>query len=1594
VQTHSPFQPGDVVRDRDTQVDYIVENISAALGVGYISWKLIGVLNDHIQEIQTKSDDEFEQGYLRLVANTARREPQLILQELRQDMEKVLGRDKIIESQINQPENAVLRDLLYVARSADEENFDRGLVELAENLVYGIQGKPSKSVIRQILLDTGSNMENEFLEDLVHRIDAQTTNIATRGGYRRIVDGSMYHDFRQFMTDEFSLAREAGLTNQRRAFSELPTLTGLERELLGKVLKDREFGEQDYGWPELSQTAKGLDRTLLVAREMFKELTGRPMSKTFEATIRAQHREAREMLERGRETPLAQMLLKTSKVNEAKASSLTRPGKWSKFGGIFNRTARGERMLRSGPFQYLRGIRPRTTGLRHARELSVFRPGFNWRSLIDGKHFSSHRDTNKVRVYSVDRNTFINDLLGRNRFELQNQTMSLTDVGALDTLKAGLQHDSVLLPLPKLQELIKQRETGDVMKLDEILHTSSRLQQSLQHDARETLLAEHGVNQTGQRVLEVFMDREQFKRALSPGHAQGLSEYAQTIPTVEGKHRVWVMDTHDGQTIAGDLHRLVESVESGRFKLGGRGLQYTDIEHPIHDLTRIQKGSGTFHPLIDSPTSITTIEDYKKLVGSFPVISSLEARHIEQGAGKAQVIEAVQAQRLAVAQIRNPNTTSELKMLATNLRSTTIEDQLQLVRNFYGGRSMILDIETAPINGRWQTTEVAGILHTGEQFAASKFTNNTQRADAIIGLARHVAQVDVVASHTAYDPDQLISEARLLIHSLSPTKQIELTEAIKELENARNTKWLDLTVLHQLRPGGAANQVNQQLLAMKHLTGLDRIERHTAISDSEQAWKLARQAQPEVLEALNNIQLSAEHQAHPLLMLETDPRGMRFGRVVGIEGYKELQEFGGKPGGAAALVREYSPQQVNGQWVFKPMPLAYEEQAESVHALVGMLSRSGTVVNSENWATHRPIWEHAMDELSGRELRHLFQVRNFRPWDTAGGLRPEIAMDIGPLSLIQYRARYEALNNIGEIQNIARGLRDAAITSVEQRTGAAYKPAAEDFLAAAVHKWSGTMELPGKLPESRAYYRHTLEGEMLDMLQSGGRPALTGNTAHGRLMNSEVGSFLYSTIKQAQNGEQPFLPQGILLHAEEMAIERFGQNMKPKSFGYRLGGELAGTRVSFKLGRFTHQDIHQAADTLGSWGADMLLELNRETDGAGEATKFFGRMGWSPERMAEIRQTVQEVRDIHGVEHWNVEGWKRLMTSMSPDQSPQERLLAQAMNELQTSPRGLYGALTELISKRQAGMIQADGQHHALIEEGDRLLQHLEQARNQGLTKAQDIFRLGFTTFAEERGEQGTRFLEDMGRDMNEVLGHIADFNGQDLAEIVKRTQQTMAEHQGVVEEEQAWELAMDAAKGLQGFEATGAMLSSLRGHDQALPQTVKTTNENLEREATHRAMKAGQLTAQDVSSRTEREIMQEVINNFRTTKVFAGLRVPLLAVGGVLGLLAAVAPHDDHFSQGQRSDRMDFTQPYAARYAEIPGNSRIQRAWAGDPSPWQLDITFEGFVQHQRQHEDLMRQVYDAINGEVDVRANHTQIDDLRSTDHRMSSRELIRRI
>jgi hypothetical protein len=1231
--------------------------------------------------------------------------------------------------------------------------------------------------------------------------------------------------------------------------------------------------------------------------------------------------------------------------------------------------------------------------------------------------------------------------------------------------EAALEHTQSLLINPQdLRKIVTAKEAGQAMDLSNVIRNNEYFQSLLAPEARAQLRAAHypmnvagHMHGNGPRMLDVYLpnmeDIAYHKRsAMRLSHVMASEERSPTdrilrylnlhLPLADPtRERVFQMDIQDtaGRTVRSlahtDLETLYKQLERERQTGQQVALHHTSVVRGKLDFSR-----GPIE-LEHSLSELKTLFDRKKmqeakvdLGNPKSVLNALRERVAPPGTPDAKFsriwiqpvkqsnersLEGIVAQqRIAISVLKKAKGDKELKVLGTNITESSVAHQLTLTEAFFRRPEdrLVVDIETLQERtdnpDLWFMRSMAW-GRTADLKSITRKRDTTRpltRAKAILQLVEEIKNSKVVASHGSLDPNQLVFEARRLSSDpsvLAKGLSNKLLEAAAVLEEARRSKWLDLTLVHSLRTGESLRSVNQSYLTLKFLRdqeGRPVYERHDEHMDVFHALQLADQGQEDIMQQLAAVRKAGLHEGDDVQkmgvkLLGVEPLSNKYSRVFAIEGLHEGVGAQGQPV-VFAHFREFSPVMEGGRVQFKPNDLRWTEEHESVNALEAAIADGTAVVDSRNWGKMKPLYEASQKNLSARELRQAINPLARRPYDPIQSYSRSVMRDLGPMSEVSYAARFKAREMFPQLeaemsrQQIAKGetLENVMESSIQRLLDGMGSDWSETLKPYVAHELR-TMRT------SQSYKQRLTDSKVSDI---------------AALMELPYGRLKYEAIRAQQTeGKGALVPtlMDMILRSdmsEKGATETFDA-------GLQLSVSLGRTSVGLKYGDGSTRYIEKQSRKLDSLAAEFLLEMTRDDKRKGTPhAAVLEAMGYNPEQVESIKQAVEQMRANHGVDDLSIREWKQMIERLTyihegDDTAP--GLLRTVMKDLRYSEHGVQGALIEAVNKRQLQLLSstADEESELKAARADKVLKTLGELKNMDMSAA-DMHRVAFTM---HQGED----LEFMRQKYDvESTKYVLDLTQQD-AERIKEQAEAMHHALAVSGDRDIFDLsdAIDSSihsawdEGHKGMQANQHAVGLMRGqmeaaavHRQAMADMGLTVTGDAMKDTTAQTLAEGMNAAQAAganaaagSKRTVQDATHEaVLVAGRGIKSFENLRTPLYLIGGALALLAAKEPYDDAFSQGKTSKGLGFIAPHAAKYAEIPGTNLTHTVWNGDPQPFRLDITFSGFVDSKHGQEQLVRHVFNTVDSHMEIRSNTTQVEDERAQNHRRQSRELLRSV
>lgn len=1682
-QVHANYRPGDVVRDRQTDVDYVIQATAFVAVGGYFLYHLVSVFDDQWRREIAENSIQFGSRFMPVIENVKRRDPNSVLLDLRNQMSEFMQHDKDLVSKLADPENVHLRDLLYLSGEASESTFHKGVQQLAHDLVSASGGRPSKHTIRQIIQETahGSSLSQEMIDSLVDRAHKAMVSTSKSMGHRAVSTTTQADIRRMISSGELKVLSGMGMLGDVEG--RFANLKPYERQLVNDVFNPSSTMSQLLKghpfWEAVDAQQDKMERISLVISEWMRAHNGQASSLPFQQLVQRQTKRAARMAAHGRTHPLAQMVLIGAGLREAEEGIVMRDRTGvvdDAFGWLRRYSQKDMKAFESGrpwgKFHFLQGTRPRISMYARDKDLSMMRNAVDWGAVLDNLNSGAGRNKRLVRLHSLDKSTLFNDLLRNKRVTLDGGStwLNMRDKGVSQQVSEALgfamgerathSTQSLLLNTQSLRQLIHNRHT-DALDLTGLVHESNYYQTLLDERARAQVRAVHYPlrnNMSGQflangdPVAEIWAatQRGVLPNVNGPARAmeilQGQDHAVSKIlqftgldrQPEQGLHRVFLAKIHgqaEQQTYAAEhLHDLFHHLQTSGMSLTPKDVQlhYKDVsisvlerlrKNKINDrvfVSDILSGRGESHvgtPVLDSEALLARAHK-TNMADPQAIVQALAQARIAPGASgrvRAMLIQPQRAsrpvpvselqnmmanQRVAVAVLkRSVDNQQEVKIVGTNLLETTVEQQLDLTHMFLTQHTdrLVVDIETRRLrDGQWTTKQISWGAQADLKQISNVWTKNSQeRAQAIVRFAQAADKVSVVASQGSFDPYQLITEARSLLNDpeVKAVTKANLQQAVTTLEASVKTKWLDLSFMNSLRTGERASATNQSYLSLKYLrdaNGVPVYERHTSHYDVLHALQLTNVHAEDLMENVRQLRegglTRGGQAAQGQMFLGTQPMNAKYGQVYGLEGVHEAVG----PTGANqvyAHYRAYTPVR-QGQGVhFLPETHTWVERHESVNALAAGMGHDDALVSADTWGAFHALYEKGQIDLAEREVRDALNPFAKRPMDETMLYSSNLGAQLGPLSEVKYAARMQARQLYPELEHRMQS--------------------AVDVHAATEHIMAG-FGIGGLDPMMKPFVKH----ELLRMHDSPlyrerfMNPEVSPMAA---MMDSPVGQALYGAIESQQQGRGALVPALFAMHARDHMWQN--GHVEQQNMGARLSVRAGYTSMSLKYeqgGRML-PSVERASAHFADLAAEILLESTRD---AGREKQphmdIMRRAGMSQTQIDEVVKGVNLLRTNRGTDDHSTEEWKKLIqdTVFAGDHASTNDVRG-AMRTLLNSEQGLYQQLKDSLIERQQALLEST-ERAGTVEAAHRIgqvVRHMDDLRAGGLTNVADVHRVAM---AHAANTHGVEFLDDWTR--TESIQGLTSAS-EETAQMWLTQAQHMAHQLGATSDRDVEDLGQDMytaltkakTEGLHGSQAQSRAMELLREattsaaeHAQAMAEQGMTAAGNPQKgvEKTIMARTMNEVGGNfGMGQRVMQDAQQEmVLLSGQAMKTYADLRMPLLLIGGALGMMAARTPTRDAFSQGKLSDSQNAWAPYSARYAEIPGTNRLHRTWDADPQPFRLDITFSGFVKDKIHQEQLVRHVYDAANMHMDVRSTSTQVEDERRGHHRRAARELLR--
>jgi len=991
--------------------------------------------------------------------------------------------------------------------------------------------------------------------------------------------------------------------------------------------------------------------------------------------------------------------------------------------------------------------------------------------------------------------------------------------------------------------------------------------------------------------------------------------------------------------------------------------------------------------------SIYSIKAFNKMGNEIPLFPQVIKVETDMDLVNESYHQAKDESRLAYYTIQNSSGEKSVNLIGSSM-NVSIDDQIDrafAAANTRGRSSLSLDIENNPETGA--ITEIGVSFRDTEGGYKPHFNfvagNGESESNAILRLVGRLENADYVGTMTAHDFSTLASRAMALSKtSQSPTMQKNLEAAYYKLLEIEQKAGYDFTV--GLTAAGqfgdtplTLGNISQDYLSPKIL---GRAETHTAMQDSMDALEIQDKIRVGELQA-SKAELGTIFQVRSTRV----NRDGSFGRLTGFERRGE---------GSSALFEEM----VFNEGRFTTTGSLFELQADGTSQLGAAMRGLIPVGHGEAVAPNVDINEMVQFTSRRMEERGSRIIRGINPLNTSYydattrfGIEGGNLFGLHELSVVQQtrsllgsEKAQEILKNVGSMQfdQIEEAARDLA--STVQLGDDASKPGYQARLVESVTN-----------AFTDAQYRQSLtKSSLTDLLDSAAGKSLVGMAEKG-IDGNFIEQYAAPALSLSFMGEV----------AGIQAPTSFVSDPRLRLQTFDRSGPFQGAVTNVLGYNTTEREVENSVKSL--IGQTMLATTSSKAPGAGAFIEnAIGPEGLNKviESVSLLRQSKEIKDDIHALD--------ALSTTLYSD--PSIKRLADAIDESDF----FHGNIKEQLLRRNDLLREhkdALGVHDVdiiterfknIVEEefaktssaSSATAASIKRAQNQLGDAAHTLFSdvtpdsLDFNAISKLGSEKVDELTNDALRRIHEmttqgtggsdVLQHIFDKTGE-LRNVYFKSglsprDQAIALNAFVKESEEVVKLGSQTTNPIELVHSVFLKYQNAAQTAKASAPTLTEMQSTIVNQATSLAANA----SEDISLK---EVQHTVLlgNKIASEMELKKVTVPLLAVGGLLALIAGSSRPKEEYSGGYASKQ---SPGVIAAHSEIPGTGSGTRVFMGQEAPFQTTVNMTSYVQSEREKQAIQTKVYDMITGTarpVQVRVDNK---DFRKNDHRETAMEQLR--
>lgn len=1670
-----PYKPGDIVRDRKTNTDYVVETIAGATLISGVTIAGIGLFNDRVETWRAFSEaDMLDQHIVIRKADKVTSGAQ-IREEFRDIIANLLKNERDILSELEKDSNQGLKDLLLYGGLSELDpnlqNINVSILNLAESITTLGNAKPNERMLIKLLRESQpAGVTDEAIEIFAKNLVkfSESRSNASDFLYSESVLKDILLDANGNLAgDAITLAQGFGkrFTNDRS--HPLWSKNLLRSILLGGTQYDPE-GALSHALLGDKTIRSPKERIRLLSEKMFLAKNGQQaLSETTRSFLDTPGLiDAAVKVANNKRVADENLKSKASLLIDALANWLIDPSNAVSrthlsqiaAGNIINssspkRSTKLQRLRQARYDAFLKQAEKALTNDNLPGDYFIKATGVRVKgsALTSARMLTSEQIQQTISKatgsYAISKDAFYNSVIGKTRIRINNVEGYLTDDAIRKQLAAIDSNPDPFYVMSANQLRMFQNQVASNM--DTPIDLTAILNEQGQ---QRSLIKESDLNALYESMID--LNKRKGTHTLVPLTEAGQgspSKYVYSYENDGGSFYTTSLDTLKSQNASnismfdvgqsrkgGNLHTRLAQIEANT-----RGPVRAD--HP----GMISAFSGDNAPIGRS----TTIQEIENILKSKNQMDKMRLLHISSNATEKLVgsyREGYNLGRLAVAKIQSNTSANigQLSFVASEV-NTKLDTQLARSQEYFNGHGILLDIEsyTDSKTNLTKIKEIAVGNNNGISFSVTKssFKNAESQAKTIITLTQKLQEqfdkgIKVVGTAGPHDFDSLIEYTRDLIAKVGNTDNLDsnrkqdiltkLQRSLKLLEDTQENKLFDVQVLYQLAGDKGISRQSHYTQSI-----LKTFQRHTAEQDVIDLAKILEHMSPKIKTALNNtvFEDSESLLKKGLFIMSNDTLGIHGqGQIKRIMGTTEYVD---RVTGKAKSVLQYmlyNSVEKDGQFNLVPTNVIGQDEYQSMQQMALSLQGSHYVFDED--AFNVPVDGETIAQKHKKvnlELQSR-RSRSYNPasralWDPTGEWKDQFG---------QYAAFKMAIDE--EVSKTFPDIHKRYLAEVARIQGNKGEVSAMTMLSAMDSLSSYVDQLLENSPFkgdalSKNYFKIALQ----DVFENKGglhsEDILNDDSWWNRFRASPAAQSLRAHMKSAiglGNGHFGSIPDSTVFEAKSYFYTAAMADRAKKDIttAKRFSDIITetGPRLSLKMGEEATSLI---IDSKAALDGDQILKhyrtLAAETMISQKPTetlnKALTQLGIGFE---EFNALMTRTREAQGVSVSNLEDWKRFIHSIGwQGEGTEHAMLKNVSRTLiaDNMQESLVASVQErLDTMKRLETLEGDAptkvQIQRRINRGEQIVQQLADVKpGQSLDKtAYDLSKVlqaqlkenedDFTSLMQDRyltppdiskltKEEVTQMEESLlGKEG--LLTYLRDNLASDADGVTEfEIMADVAHHVRTAEK-----IKFDNASHVAGRDRLIEIVD-LHKKGQSFAQILSTSTRSSKAPFHEGVAKAvAEVSAQTTSQIKDQHALVGAVGDIGSpSKMYSKVSVPLLALGGIVGLLAAKEPNTgDTFHQGLASDSISksFTgaENAVSKFSGIPGDPDNQQVWYGSTNPFRLNITFRGFVANKNQQDQLQREVYNILSSNMEVRNSSGEIQDNRNRQHRMAAVEALR--